>query len=337
MSLALLLGSATDGSSASSYPARYPPGGVSADPASGRSPSGDHRRPVEPSGRASPRARAPWPDGRRAVGGGAAVNRHAGSVTEADRPGQGRRPGGPVYVQVPAVGRAAGPGRPRARASDRTCPRSSASGCWSCSQRCPSGVGLRAAVHPAADRPAAPAGGEHRRRRGRRLPAPGTRLRRRRGGRCWRRASTGWPSGWPTRWRPQRQLAGASERARIARELHDSISQDLFSLRVLAGGLRRALPADSPLHPRVEAMERTMSGTLREMQALLLELRPVALRDAGLAPRARRAVPDLPRPAGRRRRGRPRTGRAGPGRRAGRAAHGAGGAGQRGQARPAAR
>jgi signal transduction histidine kinase len=82
----------------------------------------------------------------------------------------------------------------------------------------------------------------------------------------------------------ERQLAGASERARIARELHDSISQDLFSLRLLAGGLRRALPADSPLYPRVEAMERTASGTMHEMQALLLELRPVALKEAGLIP-----------------------------------------------------
>jgi signal transduction histidine kinase len=82
----------------------------------------------------------------------------------------------------------------------------------------------------------------------------------------------------------ERALAGASERARIARELHDSISQDLFSLRLLAGGLRRALPAGSPLYPRVEAMERTVSGTLHEMQALLLELRPVALREAGLLP-----------------------------------------------------
>lgn len=82
----------------------------------------------------------------------------------------------------------------------------------------------------------------------------------------------------------ERAMAGAGERARIARELHDSISQDLFSLRLLAGGLRRALPAGSPLYPRVEAMERTVSGTLDEMQALLLELRPVALREAGLLP-----------------------------------------------------
>jgi signal transduction histidine kinase len=82
----------------------------------------------------------------------------------------------------------------------------------------------------------------------------------------------------------ERQLAGASERARIARELHDAISQDLFSLRLLAGGLRKALPAGSPLRPQVETMEQTATATMHEMQALLLELRPVALQDAGLIP-----------------------------------------------------
>jgi signal transduction histidine kinase len=82
----------------------------------------------------------------------------------------------------------------------------------------------------------------------------------------------------------QRQLAEAGERARIARELHDAISQDLFSLRLLAGGLRKALPSDSPLHPQVQTMEQTATATMHEMQALLLELRPVALEDAGLIP-----------------------------------------------------
>jgi signal transduction histidine kinase len=80
----------------------------------------------------------------------------------------------------------------------------------------------------------------------------------------------------------ERQLAGATERARIARELHDAISQDLFSLRLLAAGLRKALPTDSPLRPQVETMEHTATTTMQEMQALLLELRPVALEDAGL-------------------------------------------------------
>jgi signal transduction histidine kinase len=85
----------------------------------------------------------------------------------------------------------------------------------------------------------------------------------------------------------RRQLAEANarhqERSRIARELHDSISQELFSLSALAGGLRRALPSGSPVQAEVETMERTAGETMREMQSLLLALRPVALGEAGLA------------------------------------------------------
>jgi signal transduction histidine kinase len=79
------------------------------------------------------------------------------------------------------------------------------------------------------------------------------------------------------------------ERTRIARELHDSISQELFSLNVLAGGLRRALPAKSPVLPQGEIMERTAGDTMREMRSLLLALRPVALEEADL-PRALEGV-----------------------------------------------
>jgi signal transduction histidine kinase len=74
-----------------------------------------------------------------------------------------------------------------------------------------------------------------------------------------------------------------AERTRIARELHDSISQELFSLSVLAGGLRRALPPGSAVLTEVETMERTAGDTMREMQSLLLALRPVALDELGLA------------------------------------------------------
>jgi signal transduction histidine kinase len=85
----------------------------------------------------------------------------------------------------------------------------------------------------------------------------------------------------------RRQLAEANarheERSRIARELHDSISQELFSLSVLAGGLRRALPPGSDVLTEVETMERTAGDTMREMQSLLLALRPVALDEVGLA------------------------------------------------------
>jgi signal transduction histidine kinase len=85
----------------------------------------------------------------------------------------------------------------------------------------------------------------------------------------------------------RRQLAEANarheERSRIARELHDSISQELFSLSVLAGGLRRSLPPGSDVLTEVETMERTAGDTMREMQSLLLALRPVALDEVGLA------------------------------------------------------
>ena len=39
--------------------------------------------------------------------------------------------------------------------------------------------------------------------------------------------------------------ARAAERARIAREVHDAISQHLFGLRMIAAGMRRADPATS--------------------------------------------------------------------------------------------
>ncbi|HEY4027008.1 MAG TPA: histidine kinase [Candidatus Dormibacteraeota bacterium] len=78
--------------------------------------------------------------------------------------------------------------------------------------------------------------------------------------------------------------ARLAERSRISRELHDSISQDLFSISALAGGLRRALPADSTVQPQLETLGRTVSSTIQEMRALLLELRPTALEEKGLLP-----------------------------------------------------
>jgi signal transduction histidine kinase len=78
--------------------------------------------------------------------------------------------------------------------------------------------------------------------------------------------------------------ARLAERSRISRELHDSISQDLFSISALVGGLRRALPADSEVQPQLETLGRTVGSTIQEMRALLLELRPTALEEKGLLP-----------------------------------------------------
>jgi signal transduction histidine kinase len=78
--------------------------------------------------------------------------------------------------------------------------------------------------------------------------------------------------------------ARLAERSRISRELHDSISQDLFSMSALVAGLRKALPADSAVQPELETLGRTVGSTIREMRALLLELRPTALEEKGLVP-----------------------------------------------------
>jgi signal transduction histidine kinase len=74
--------------------------------------------------------------------------------------------------------------------------------------------------------------------------------------------------------------ARAEERARIAREVHDAISQHLFGLRMIAAGMRRADPANE----QVRVIERISEEALRDMQALLTELRPVVPDGAGLAP-----------------------------------------------------
>jgi signal transduction histidine kinase len=73
--------------------------------------------------------------------------------------------------------------------------------------------------------------------------------------------------------------ARAAERARIAREIHDAISQHLFGLRMIAAGMRRADPGNQ----QARAIERISEEALRDMQALLIELRPASLDGAGLA------------------------------------------------------
>jgi signal transduction histidine kinase len=74
--------------------------------------------------------------------------------------------------------------------------------------------------------------------------------------------------------------AREAERARIAREVHDAISQHLFGLRMIAAGMCRADPGNR----QARAIERISEEALLDMQALLTELRPASLDDAGLVP-----------------------------------------------------
>ncbi len=74
--------------------------------------------------------------------------------------------------------------------------------------------------------------------------------------------------------------ARSAERARIAREIHDAISQHLFGLRMTAAGMRRADPGNQ----QAQAIERISEEAQRDLQMLLIELRPASLDGAGLAP-----------------------------------------------------
>lgn len=77
--------------------------------------------------------------------------------------------------------------------------------------------------------------------------------------------------------------ATAAERNRIARELHDSVTQTLFSASMLAD----VLPKVWEMNPRrgmdkLSELRQSVRGALAEMRALLLELRPDAILEADM-------------------------------------------------------
>lgn len=90
------------------------------------------------------------------------------------------------------------------------------------------------------------------------------------------------------RYRVSQQAAALEERHRIARDLHDSISQTLFSLTLhtrtaeLALG-KAGLDGDGPVGRPLREVAELTRGALAEMRALIFELRPGALAEEGLA------------------------------------------------------
>lgn len=81
-----------------------------------------------------------------------------------------------------------------------------------------------------------------------------------------------------------RQMAVVAERNRIARDLHDAVSQTLFAANVTASAIGRVMDHD-PLEARAQltGLEKLNQSALAELRMLLYELRPDALHDAGLA------------------------------------------------------
>jgi signal transduction histidine kinase len=85
----------------------------------------------------------------------------------------------------------------------------------------------------------------------------------------------------------QREVAVALERNRIARDLHDAVSQTLFAANVMAGSLASNAGRDTPpplaqIQQQAQAVESLNRSALAEMRLLLFELRPDALKGVPL-------------------------------------------------------
>jgi signal transduction histidine kinase len=79
------------------------------------------------------------------------------------------------------------------------------------------------------------------------------------------------------------ELAVLQERNRLARELHDAVTQTLFSASLIAEAMPALWERDQEMGQERLAMLRQMSrGALAEMRTLLLELRPAALVETSL-------------------------------------------------------
>jgi signal transduction histidine kinase len=80
-----------------------------------------------------------------------------------------------------------------------------------------------------------------------------------------------------------REYAVVEERNRLARELHDSVTQSLFSVTLLSKAALTLWERDpGKARERLERAHEVAQGALAEMRALIFQLRPMALQDEGL-------------------------------------------------------
>lgn len=79
------------------------------------------------------------------------------------------------------------------------------------------------------------------------------------------------------------RTAVAAERSRIARDLHDSVTQTLFSAALIAEVLPRLWQRDvRESERRLDELRQLTRGALAEMRTLLLELRPATLEEVDI-------------------------------------------------------
>lgn len=84
------------------------------------------------------------------------------------------------------------------------------------------------------------------------------------------------------------ELAASRERAHLAQELHDSVTQALFSMTITAGAARMLLERHKPgVESKLDELSSLARDALAEMRGLIFELRPGSLAEAGFVPALR--------------------------------------------------
>ncbi|MBK8025482.1 MAG: sensor histidine kinase [Chloroflexi bacterium] len=80
-----------------------------------------------------------------------------------------------------------------------------------------------------------------------------------------------------------RALAASQERARLARDLHDAVSQALFAASLIAEAVQKQWQADTPIDPqRLEDLVQLTRGAHAELRTMLVEMQPTRLHEVDL-------------------------------------------------------
>jgi len=93
-----------------------------------------------------------------------------------------------------------------------------------------------------------------------------------------------------------RELSIVEERTRLARELHDSVNQTLFSISLVADAAATLVERDpAQAKAKVEGLRDMARAAMQEMRSLIFELRPAEIDADGLAPTLRKHIDVLRR------------------------------------------